>query len=85
MSGFGKKGESQNGQSIAELESQYAESVNKIRKILNGRTDKKASGIGLDLCSRICGRLGHKISAESRIGEGTIIRIDLSEARVEIE
>ncbi len=41
MSGFGKKGESQNGQSIAELESQYAESVNKIRKILNGRTDKK--------------------------------------------
>ncbi len=51
----------------------------------NGRTDKKASGIGLYLCSRICGRLGHKISAESRIGEGTIIRIDLSEARVEIE
>lgn len=51
----------------------------------NGRADKKASGIGLYLCRRICNMLGHKISAESGIGAGTVIRIDLSEYKTEIE
>ncbi len=51
----------------------------------NGRTDKKASGIGLYLCRQICGKLGHKITAQSRVGEGTEIRIDLSETEIEIE
>ena len=41
----------------------------------NGRLDKKASGIGLGLCRRICDRLGHSISAESSPGKGTKIRI----------
>ncbi|MGN0691081.1 MAG: sensor histidine kinase [Oscillospiraceae bacterium] len=50
----------------------------------NGRLDKKASGIGLYLCRRICGKLGHKISAES-FGKGTVIRIDLSHAELETE
>ena len=31
----------------------------------NGRTDKKASGIGLYLCKRICNNLGHTITARS--------------------
>lgn len=51
----------------------------------NGRTDKKASGIGLYLCRRICGKLGHKISASSEVGKGTEIRIDLTETKIEIE
>lgn len=50
----------------------------------NGRLEKKASGIGLYLCKRICGRLGHKISAESG-GTGTIIKISLETNKLEIE
>lgn len=51
----------------------------------NGRTDKKASGIGLYLCRQICGKLGHKITASSQAGKGTEIRIELSETKIEIE
>lgn len=51
----------------------------------NGRTDQKASGIGLYLCKRICGNLGHSISAASLPGEGTSIRIDLKQKQLEIE
>ncbi|MGN0577399.1 MAG: sensor histidine kinase [Ruminiclostridium sp.] len=50
----------------------------------NGRLDKKASGIGLYLCKRICRKLGHDITAES--GEkGTTIRISLEQKKPEIE
>lgn len=51
----------------------------------NGRADKKASGIGLYLCRRICENLGHRITAESKIGVGTAIRIDLASAELETE
>ncbi len=51
----------------------------------NGRADKKASGIGLYLCKRICKRLKHGISAESEIGKGTIIRLHLEETKIGIE
>ncbi len=51
----------------------------------NGRTDKKASGIGLYLCKRICTNLGHSIKAESVVDEGTVITIDLSRAKLEVE
>ena len=51
----------------------------------NGRTDKKASGIGLYLCKRICERLGHGIKAESTIDEGTCIVVDLSREYLEVE
>ncbi|MGN1021305.1 MAG: sensor histidine kinase [Aristaeellaceae bacterium] len=51
----------------------------------NGRADKKASGIGLYLCRQICRRLGHGISAQSRPGEGTVIRIDLASRQLERE
>lgn len=41
----------------------------------NGRVDKRATGIGLYLCKRICRQLGIRITAESRIGEGTRIKL----------
>ncbi len=44
---------------------------------LNGRRDRRASGLGLYLCSRICKNLGHSISARSKEGEGTVICIGL--------
>ncbi len=43
----------------------------------NGREDKKASGIGLYLCKRICANLGASISASSEAGKGTSVRIEL--------
>ena len=45
----------------------------------NGRLDKRASGIGLYLCRKICIRLGHTIGAESVPGEGTKIWIRFGE------
>lgn len=44
----------------------------------NGREDKKSTGIGLYLCRRVCGSLGHGISISSRQGRGTTVRLDLS-------
>ena len=41
----------------------------------NGRSDKKASGIGLYLVKKILSRLGHKIFAESESGEGTRMKV----------
>ena len=52
---------------------------------LQGRADKRASGIGLYLCRRICADLGHAITAESRAGEGTIIRIALEKKKLTVE
>ncbi|MGN0546704.1 MAG: sensor histidine kinase [Acutalibacteraceae bacterium] len=51
----------------------------------NGRTDKKASGIGLYLCKRICSNLKHGISAESTVDVGTVIKLDLSRRKIEFE
>lgn len=51
----------------------------------NGRYDKKASGIGLYLCKRICTDLGHTIKADSTVDKGTVITIDLSQTRFEVE
>ena len=51
----------------------------------HGRADKKASGIGLYLCRRICNNLGHKISAKSTPDKGTTIRVDLSQYKLNVE
>ena len=51
----------------------------------NGRTDKKASGIGLYLCKRICENLGHTIAVTSSPDSGTVVRIDLSQKKLEVE
>lgn len=51
----------------------------------NGRVDKKASGIGLYLCKRICTNLGHQISAVSEPDQGTLIQINLKQERLKVE
>lgn len=51
----------------------------------NGRVQKRASGIGLYLCKCICTNLGHTIEAESKVGEGTVITIDFSQIKLEVE
>lgn len=51
----------------------------------NGRTDRKASGIGLYLCRRICDNLGHSIEAKSVPGQGTTITIGLGRNKLEVE
>lgn len=51
----------------------------------NGRRDKKASGIGLYLCRRITANLGHRIWANSVLGEGTVICINLHRDSMEYE
>ena len=48
----------------------------------NGRTDKHASGLGLYLCSKVCKKLGHSITAESEPGAGTTIKIGLSRKKM---
>lgn len=45
----------------------------------NGRADRRASGIGLYLCRRICGNLGVGLRAVSEPGKGTTILLDLPE------
>ena len=51
----------------------------------HGREDKKASGIGLYLCRRICENLGHSISIVSEPGIGTAVRIDLEQKKLQVE
>lgn len=51
----------------------------------NGRSDKKASGIGLYLCRRVCDNLGIGISAESVVDKGTVIRLDLEQYELKKE
>ena len=51
----------------------------------NGRKDKKASGLGLYLCRKICENLGHGIRAESDPESGTVIRLDLRREKLETE
>ena len=51
----------------------------------NGRMDRRASGIGLYLCRRICNNLGHSITAESVPGQGTTIAIELEREKLEVE
>lgn len=51
----------------------------------NGRTDKKASGLGLYLCRRICDGLGHGITVQSQPGEGTAVHLDLRQTRQRFE
>ncbi len=51
----------------------------------NGRSEGRASGIGLYLSKQICNRLGLKIRAESQIDAGTKIFIKLLQNRIECE
>ena len=51
----------------------------------NGRMDKKSTGIGLYLCKKILHKLGHKITITSQIDLGTIVKIDFSSVKIEVE
>ena len=51
----------------------------------NGRSDKKASGLGLYLCRRICNNLGHNLTVESTPGVGTLMKLDLNQTRGRFE
>ncbi len=51
----------------------------------NGRRDKKASGLGLYLCKRICDSLGHGISIQSAPGRGTVVKIRLHREELVVE
>jgi signal transduction histidine kinase len=51
----------------------------------NGREERKSTGIGLFLCRRVCGRLGHRLSIESAVGRGTKARLNLSSAESLLE
>ena len=44
----------------------------------NGRRLERATGLGLYLCKRACDLLGHGITAESEVGKGTRVILDLS-------
>lgn len=43
----------------------------------NGRTDKRATGIGLYLCRKICRQLGITIAVASSVGEGTRVELTI--------
>lgn len=51
----------------------------------NGRSHKKATGIGLYLCKRICDKLGHGISITSTEGAGTRVEITFGTDEIDIE
>lgn len=51
----------------------------------NGRSDKKASGLGLYLCKCICDNLGNSITANSSLDSGTVMRINLNRKELKIE
>jgi len=51
----------------------------------NGRLDKKSTGIGLYLCSRILAKLSHTITIESQVGKGTKVLINLATVQMVVE
>ena len=51
----------------------------------NGRSDRKATGLGLYLCKRICDNLGIGLSAESEVGKGTRISLHLEQYHLKAE
>lgn len=52
---------------------------------LNGRADKRASGLGLYLCRRICQNLHHAIRVTSVPGQGTAVYLTLRRDKLEVE
>lgn len=52
---------------------------------LNGRADRKATGLGLYLCRRVCENLGIGLRAESTPGTGTTVFLELSQRQRRFE
>lgn len=51
----------------------------------NGRSERKASGIGLYVCKRICKNLGHSLEIESEVDKGTLVMIGLGREEFEFD
>ena len=51
----------------------------------NGREQKKSTGIGLYLCRRVLGKLGHTIVITSTPGQGTQVQLGLAAAEQVVE
>ena len=51
----------------------------------NGREQKKSTGIGLYLCRRVLGKLGHTIVITSTPGQGTQVKLGLAAAEQVVE
>ncbi len=51
----------------------------------NGRLDKRASGIGLYLCKRICDKLEIGLHVASELGKGTAVSLDLAQYQLKKE
>ena len=51
----------------------------------NGHSDKKSTGIGLYLCQKVMKKLGHTITIESRVGEGTKVRLGFDSVKAVTE
>ena len=51
----------------------------------NGRAAERTTGLGLYLCRRACALLGHRIFAESEVGRGTRVILDLTRPELPAE
>lgn len=51
----------------------------------NGRVDQRASGLGLYLSARACRNLGITLTAESALGQGTVMRLEFAETPLQPE
>lgn len=51
----------------------------------NGRTNQKASGLGLFMSKEILTKLGHRICLTSEVGSGTKVKLELSQKVFEME
>jgi signal transduction histidine kinase len=51
----------------------------------NGRADKKATGLGLYLCRKTADKLGIRLWAQSKPGEGSTFFLDLHQKKLIVE
>lgn len=52
---------------------------------MSGRTNKKSTGLGLYLCKMVCDKLGHKLTASSQVGQGSVFSVDLTVHEIPLE
>jgi len=61
------------------FEEQYSERIFAVFQRLHGRTEYEGTGVGLAVCRKITDRHGGKISARSKVGEGSTFTVSLPE------